>query len=113
LVLAVQPLESWREPWVFHRSAGTWTIDVLSPGTDEPEEGYVEFAGLTPRTRRLLIAREVKDRGRFHRRFEELRLDDLALTQQASAPELLLISAGGRTWPGAVTHWRCSNRLRP
>jgi hypothetical protein len=31
----------------------------------------------------------VKDRGRFHRRFEELRLDDLALTQQASAPELL------------------------
>jgi hypothetical protein len=89
LVLAVQPLESWRELWVFHRSAGTWTIDVLSPGTDDPEEGYVEFAGLTPRTRRLLIAREVKDRGRFHRRFEELRLDDLALTQQASAPELL------------------------
>jgi hypothetical protein len=89
LVLAVQPLESWRELWVFHQSAGTWTIDVLSPGTDDPEEGYIEFAGLTPRTRRLLIAREVKDRGRFHRRFEELRLDDLALLQQASAPELL------------------------
>ena len=89
LVLSVQPLESWRELWVFHRSAGTWTIDVLSPGTDDPEEGYVEFAGLTPRTRRLLIAREVKDRGRFQRRFEELRLDDLALVQQASAPELL------------------------
>ena len=89
LVLAVQPLESWRELWVFHQSAGTWTIDVLSPGTDDPEEGYIEFAGLTPRTRRLLVAREVKDRGRFHRRFEELRLDDLALVQQASAPELL------------------------
>jgi hypothetical protein len=89
LVLAVQPLESWRELWVFHPSAGTWTIDVLSPGTDDPEEGYVEFAGLTPRTRRLLIAREVKDSGRFHRSFEELRLDDLALVQQASAPELL------------------------
>ena len=89
LVLAVQPLEGWRELWVFHRSAGTWTIDVLSPGTDDPEEGYVEFAGLTPRTRRLLIAREVKDRGRFHRRFEELRLDDLTLVQQASAPDLL------------------------
>jgi hypothetical protein len=89
LVLAVQPLEGWRELWVFHQSAGTWTVDVLSPGSDDPEEGYVEFAGLTPRTRRLLIAREVKDRGRFHRRFEELRLDDLALVQQASAPELL------------------------
>jgi hypothetical protein len=62
---------------------------VLSPGTDDPEEGYVEFAGFTPRTRCLLIAREVKQRGRFQRRFEELRLDDLALVQQASAPELL------------------------
>ena len=90
LVLAVQPLESWRELWVFHQSAGTWTIDVLSPGTDDPEEGYVEFAGLTPRTRRLLIAREVKDHGRFRRRFEELRLDDLALVRQASTPELLV-----------------------
>jgi hypothetical protein len=89
LVLAVQPLESWRELWVFHQSAGTWAIDVLSPGTDDPEEGYVEFAGFTPRTRCLLIAREVKERGRFQRRFEELRLDDLALVQQASAPELL------------------------
>jgi len=39
--------------------------------------------------RRLLMAREVKDRGRFRRRFEELRLDDLALVRQASTPELL------------------------
>jgi hypothetical protein len=89
LVLAVQPLESWRELWVFHESAGAWTIDVLSPGLDDPEEGYVEFAGFAPGTRRLLIAREVKDRGRFRRRFEELRLDDLALVRQASTPELL------------------------
>ena len=89
LVLAVQPLESWRELWLFHEQAGTWTIDVLSPGTDEPEEGYVEFAGYAPGTRRLLIAREVKDHGRFRRRFEELRLDDLALVRQASRPELL------------------------
>jgi hypothetical protein len=89
LVLAVQPLESWRELWLFHEKAGTWTIDVLSPGADDPEEGYVEFAGFAPGSRRLLIAREVKDRGRFRRRFEELRLDDLALVRQASTPELL------------------------
>ncbi|HEX3397994.1 MAG TPA: hypothetical protein VHS76_14930 [Steroidobacteraceae bacterium] len=89
LVLAVQPLESWRELWLFHEKAGAWTIDVLSPGADDPEEGYVEFAGFAPGTRRLLIAREVKDRGRFRRRFEELRLDDLALVRQASSPELL------------------------
>ena len=88
-VLAVQPLESWRELWVFHPTAGTWTIDVLSPGLDDPEEGYVDFAGYAPATRRLLIAREVKNRGRIRRSFEELRLDDLALVRQASSPELL------------------------
>jgi hypothetical protein len=89
LVLAVQPLESWRELWVFHETAGGWTIDVLSPGLENPEEGYVDFAGYAPGTRRLLIAREVKDRGRFRRSFEELRLDDLALVRQASSPEIL------------------------
>jgi len=89
LVLAVQPLESWRELWVFHERAGSWMIDVLPPGLDNPEEGYVDFAGYAPGTRRLLIAREVKDHGRFRRSFEELRLDDLALVRQASSPELL------------------------
>jgi hypothetical protein len=81
LVLAVQPLESWRELWVFHERAGSWTVDVLSPGLDNPEEGYVEFAGYAPATRRLLVAREVKDHGRYRRSFEELRLDDLALVR--------------------------------
>jgi hypothetical protein len=89
LVLSVQPLESWRELWVFHRRAGTWILDVLSPGLDEPEEGYVDFAGYAPGPRRLLIAREVYARGRFRRSFEELRLDDLALVRQAGSPELL------------------------
>jgi hypothetical protein len=89
LLLAVQPLESWRELWVFHQTAGTWTIDVLAPGADDPEEGYVEFAGFVPGTRRLLIVREVKDHSRFRRRFEVLRLDDLATVRLASTPELL------------------------
>ena len=89
LVLSVQPMESWRELWVFHPEGGSWTIDVLSPGLDDPEEGYVEFAGFAPGVRRLLIAREVKDRGKFRRRFEELRLDDLVMVRQASTPELL------------------------
>ncbi|HEY0800200.1 MAG TPA: hypothetical protein VGD54_05110 [Steroidobacteraceae bacterium] len=89
LALAVQPLEGWRELWLFHEKAGSWMIDVLPPGADDPEQGYVEFAGFAPGTKRLLIAREVKDRGRFRRRFEELRLDDLALVRQASTPDLL------------------------
>jgi hypothetical protein len=89
LVLAVQPLEGWRELWVFHEKAGEWVVDVIPPGLDNPEEGYVDFAGYAPGTRRLLIAREVKARGRFRRSFEELRLDDLVLVRQASNPELL------------------------
>jgi hypothetical protein len=89
LVVAVQPLESWRELWVFHQKAGAWTIDVLSPGVDEPESGYIEFAGYVPGTRRLLVAREVKNRGRVHRRFEVLQIDDLALVRHASTPDLL------------------------
>ncbi len=89
LVLAVQPMESWRELWVFHERSGTWTIDVLSPGADDPEEGYVEFAGFAPGPKYILIAREAKEHGRFRRRFEELRLDDLALARQASTPDAL------------------------
>jgi hypothetical protein len=89
LVLAVQPLESWRELWVFHQSSTGWTIDVLPPGADDPDEGYVDFAGFTPGTQRLLIAREVREQGRFRRRFEELRLEDLVPVRQASNPELL------------------------
>jgi hypothetical protein len=89
LVLAVQPLETWRELWVFHESAAGWSVAVLSPGLEDPEQGYVDFAGFAPATHRLLIAREVEEHGRFRRRFEELRIENLALVRAASAPELL------------------------
>lgn len=89
LVVAVQPLESWRELWVFRQREDGWGVDVLSPGIDEPDEGYVEYAGYAPRTHRLLIAREVKTPAGFRRRFEELRATDLALVKAASSPELL------------------------
>jgi hypothetical protein len=89
VVLAVQPLESWRELWIFHNRGGSWVVDVLPPGTSDPEEGYIEYAGYVPATRRLLVARELKDRGHFRRTFEELRLDDLVTVKQASSPEYL------------------------
>lgn len=89
VVLGVQPLESWRELWIFHRRAGTWIVDVLPPGYNDPEEGYIEYAGYVPATRRLLIARELKERGRFVRSYEEVRLDDLVTVKQASRPDLL------------------------
>jgi len=89
LVLAVQPLESWRELWIFHEVAAGWTVDVLPPGVDDPDEGYVELAGFAPGSGRLLIAREVREHGLFHRHFEELRLEDLVQVKQASSPGLL------------------------
>jgi hypothetical protein len=101
LVLAVQPLEAWRELWVFHESAAGWRVEVLSPGLEDPEQGYVDFAGYAPATHRLLIAREVEEHGRFRRRFEELRLENLALVRAASAPEML--ADFGRWQDGA---WR-------
>ena len=88
-MLSVQPLESWRELWVFHQIAGKWLVDVISPGLDEPDEGYVEYAGFAPGTSRILLVREVKEHARFRRWFEEVRLDDLVLVRQASTPELL------------------------
>jgi hypothetical protein len=89
VVLAVQPLESWRELWIFHKRGGNWIVDVLPPGYDDPEEGYIEYAGYVAATRRLLIVRELKQRGRIVRSFEVVRLDDLVTVKQASRPDLL------------------------
>ena len=49
----------------------------------------MEFAGFAPGSGRLLITREAREHGRFHRRFEELSLADLLPVKQASSPELL------------------------
>ena len=89
LALAVQPLDTWRELWVFRKGAQGWTVDVLPPAASSPDLGYVEFAGFTPGAKRMLVAREVRADGHFRRRFEVLRLDTLVADRQASAPELL------------------------
>ncbi|HTP38635.1 MAG TPA: hypothetical protein VMI92_03585 [Steroidobacteraceae bacterium] len=88
LALAVQPLVGWRELWIFHQTGSGWSIDVLPPGTDDPELGYVECAGWTPDSR-LLVAREVLSGGHYRRRFEVLDPATLRVRQQASTPELL------------------------
>ena len=89
LALAVQPLDTWRELWVFRKAAQGWTVDVLPPGASTPDLGYIEFAGWTPGAKRMLVAREVRADGHFRRRFEVLRLDTLVADKQASTPELL------------------------
>ncbi|TCO36525.1 hypothetical protein [Dokdonella fugitiva] len=89
LTLAVQPLDAWREMWVFHRVGDDWTVDVVPPAGDAPEIGYVEFAGWVPGGRKLLAAREVRIGGRFSRTFEVLDLATLAIDKRADKPSSL------------------------
>ena len=98
LALAVQPLDTWREAWVFRRQGAgrnaEWVVDVLPPAAqlavNGSELGYVEFAGWVPGQDRLLLARETKVGGRLKRSFEVTRLDTLLPERQASTPDLLV-----------------------
>jgi len=89
LVLAVQPMESWREIWVFRKDAGGWTIRVLPPAATNPNLGYIEFAGWVPGGREMLLAREARGEGKYKRSFEVVSLDTLATERQASDPRNL------------------------
>ena len=89
LALAVQPLEGWRELWVFRRGASGWAVDVLPPSTANPELGYIEFAGWVPGASKLLVARELREGTRTRRSFEVMSLNTLAVEKQAGSPTLL------------------------
>jgi hypothetical protein len=89
LTLSVQPLATWRELWVFRQKPNGWRVDVLPPGTDEPELGYVEAAGWVPGSRQLLVVRELRTTSGFRRRFEFVNLDTLLVERWASAPNML------------------------
>jgi len=89
LALAVQPLDAWRELWVFRKNAGQWTVQVLPPASDGPELGYVEFAGWVRGAPQMLLARETRIAGRLRRNFEVARLDTLTAEKQAGDPGML------------------------
>ncbi len=89
LALAVQPTDSWREMWIFHKSGARWTVRVLPPAATAPEIGYAEFAGWVPGGGQVLVAREASGGGRHRRNFELVRLDTLAPVRQASDPDAL------------------------
>jgi hypothetical protein len=101
LALSVQPLVAWRELWVFRRSGTQWRVDVLPPGSDGPNLGYVEFAGWPPQTTHMLIVRELGSTSGFHRRFESITLDSLQIEHQAGSPALI---PGFGRWQDAA--WR-------
>ena len=90
LALAVQPMEAWRELWLFRKGAdGGWRIDVLPPATTGPEVGYAEFAGWVPGGKQVLVAREARGDGKYKRSFELVRLDSLTTERQSSDPTAL------------------------
>jgi hypothetical protein len=89
LALAVQPMEAWRELWVFRKRGSGWSIDVLPPATTQPEVGYAEFAGWVPGGKQMLVAREARGEGKYKRTFELVRLDSLVTERQAGDPAAL------------------------
>ncbi len=90
LTLAVQPLDTWRELWVFHQTEQGWAIDILPPG-DAPDLGYLEFAGWVPGTNKMLAAREVRVDGRFKRSFELIDLTSMETEKRAADPRALSV----------------------
>src|SRR6185436_2978626 len=54
VTLAVQPLATWRELWMFRATPDGWMLQVLPPSTEATGVGYVEFAGWVPATGEVL-----------------------------------------------------------
>jgi hypothetical protein len=103
LTLAVQPLATWRELWVFRRSSNDWGVDVLPPGSETPELGYIEFAGWQPDSRHFMVVRELLANGRLRRRFEVVAVESLRTQRQAGTPDLV---PGFGRWQDAS--WRAT-----
>ncbi|WP_028103073.1 hypothetical protein [Pseudoduganella violaceinigra] len=89
LALAVQPVDGWREMWLFRRDGEAWKVDVLPPASSDPDVGYAEFAGWVPGSAKMLAAREVRAEGKFRRSFELLDMATLATERGADRPESL------------------------
>lgn len=108
LALAVQPLDSWREMWVFQQGADGWQVDVLPPATDNPTLGYIEFAGWVPGKPQLLAAREARVDGRYRQSFEILRLGSLQVEKRADKPDSLSLFHRWRDpqWKGQTVSLR-------
>jgi len=89
LAMAVQPLDGWREMWLFRRQGDNWVVDVLPPASSDPDIGYAEFAGWVPGAAKMLAAREVRAEGKFRRSFELLDMATLSTERGADRPESL------------------------
>ncbi|MDR2678481.1 MAG: hypothetical protein LBB51_03480 [Zoogloeaceae bacterium] len=86
MTLAVQPLENWREMWVFRREEKGWQIEAIPPSAENPELGYIEFAGWVPGNKQLLVARETIENGRNKTSFELWDRATLKVEKRADKP---------------------------
>jgi len=92
LALAVQPLDGWRELWLFIKDPGRdggWRIEVMPPAPAQPGLGVAEFAGWVPGGAQMLLAREFRAEGKYRRSFEVVSLANLATERQSAEPALL------------------------
>jgi hypothetical protein len=84
LALAVQPMEAWRELWVFRKRGNGWSIAVVPAANVDPQLGYAEFAGWVPGGRQMLVAREARANGKWSHSFDVVSLDSMTATRQSS-----------------------------
>lgn len=91
VTMAVQPMESWRELWLFRQTNSGWSIDVIPPANVDPQLGYIEFAGWIQASNKFLVAREAKVDGQFKRRFEVINMDSLQAENGADQPSSLSV----------------------
>ena len=86
MTLAVQPLDTWRELWVFRKAQDGWQLDIVPPSVDAPELGYIEFAGWVPGNKQMLVARETVANGQSKTSFELWDRDTLKVERRADKP---------------------------
>jgi hypothetical protein len=89
MALAVQPLDGWRELWLFVKDKDGWRIEVMPPAPAQPGLGVAEFAGWVPGGQQLLVAREFRAEGKYRRSFEVVSLATLATERQSAEPALM------------------------
>ncbi|MFT7776097.1 hypothetical protein [Roseateles sp.] len=107
LALAVQPLDGWRELWLFLKGRDGWRVEVMPPAPARPGLGVAEFAGWVPGGAQMLLAREFRAEGRYRRSFEVVSLDNLATERQAGEPALL---GAFQRWSDPA--WRSASPMR-
>ncbi len=99
LALAVQPMQAWRELWVFRKTEAGWAITVLPPASTAPDTGYAEFAGWVPGGKQMLVAREARGEGKYMRSYAVTHIDTLSAERQSSDPASL---GAFQRWQDAV-----------